>query len=240
MPKRTLMKLAGFTIAASCTAALVGVAAHATGAYFTSSHDGTISASTGSVGVNLSPSAGALTFSGLLPGTDQTQAINFQTTGSGTEDLWLIFDTSADPHGNKSEPFTGMTSDTAPGPLGRYGHLKVTSNWGASFESTNLSTPPSSVTNPSVCFVTTNGEGGENQQLANPDDHTIPYCAPTAPIELADNVPASGTGTVNIAFGYTKLATVPPLTSSVSYKIVATQHGIRPDDPFGAASPFSG
>ena len=160
MQKKTLAKLAGFGLALTCTGGLVAYAAGSTGAYFTDSHPGSINASIGSVGVNITPSDGQLNFTGLLPGVDQTKTIDFQSTGTGPQDIWLVFDTNADPNGNQSEAFTGLNTDPNPGPLGRYGHLKITSNWGASFESYNLnhSNNPADAT----CTVSSNGQGGSN------------------------------------------------------------------------------
>ncbi len=232
MQKKTLAKLAGFGLALTCTGGLVAYAASGTGAYFTDVHPGSINASIGSVGVNVSPANGQLNFAGLLPGVDQPQNIDFQTTGTGPEDIWLVFDTNADPTGNQSEAFTGLHNDPGAGPLGRYGHLKITSNWGASFESYNLnhSGDPADAT----CTITANGQGGSNAQITNPND-ILPYCAPDAATELADNVQPGQTGEATITFGYTKKATgFQQLT--VAYKIVATQHGVRPDDPFNPAN----
>jgi hypothetical protein len=234
MQKKTLAKLAGFGLALTCTGGLVAYAAGSTGAYFTDSHPGSINASIGSVKVNIAPGDGQLNFTGLLPGVDQSKTIDFQTTGSSVEDIWIVFDADATGHTNKSEAFTGLTSDAQPGPLGRYGHLKITSNWGANFESTNLSNPPGAVDPSALCYISPTGQGGEDQQLTSVDDKTIPYCAPHA-TELADNVPAFGTGQATITFGYSKLAR-DFQQSTVGYKIVATQHGVRPDDPFNPTS----
>lgn len=85
MSKKTLAKVAGFTVALGVTGALVGVAASSTGAYRTDSPSGTVSASTGGVHVNTSDLA--LNFATLLPGEFKTNTVSYTASGSGAEDI---------------------------------------------------------------------------------------------------------------------------------------------------------
>jgi hypothetical protein len=233
MKKKTIAKLAGFGISAACAAALVGFAANGTGAYFTDSHTGEIDASTGSVGVNISPSDGKLAFTNLLPGSFQDVTVTYQTTGTGPEDIWLVF-----PQDGTAEAFEGKADDAGTGPLGRYGHFALSSTGGANFTSYNLAnagTTPGHTGTPCSTDPTT-GWGGSNLQPTTPTDTTTAtYCAPPAAILLQSNMNPTDVGSAVFTFGFTKLLKAPqsaPLAKVVNYKIVATQHGIAPNDPF--------
>jgi hypothetical protein len=231
MRKSRAVRVAGFVGALGASAALVGFAASGTGAYFTDGHNGQINTSTGDVKANISPSDGVLTFANLLPGEYKDQSITYQAAGTGAEDIWLVFPTTGGPGGtNPSEAFTGSPDDGHGGGLGRYGHLAVSAP-GGSFTSYNLSNPRAG--DPSVCSVDGNGHGGSNQQATTKAD-LVPYCgAPTA-ILLDSNLTYGQSGTATITFGFTPLLTGPqdaPNAMLAQYKIVATQHGVRPDNP---------
>jgi hypothetical protein len=242
MRKSKAVRVAGFVGALGASAALVGFAATGTGAYFTDSHTGTIQTSTGSVKVNVSPGDGILTFANLLPGEDKTQTVNYTAAGTGAEDIWLVFPTTGGAGGtNPSEAFTGnphdgSTAPGGPGGLGRYGHFGLTSA-GGNFDSYNLNNRPSDDSSSPVCGIDGNGHGGSSTQAATPGDHTVPYCAPANAILLQSGLTYGQSGSANLTFGFTRLATdqaQSPL--NVSYKIVATQAGIRPDNAFNPAN----
>lgn len=236
MKHRTLAKLGGFVIAATCTAGLVAFAATNTGAYFTDSKTGTYNASSGTIGVTLDPSNGALDFTNGLPGVYKTQTVTYKanTTSPDGEDIWLVFH-SASQSGNWSEAFTGRPDDDNGGGLGRFGHLKVTSDNPATyFESNNLSSPrtlpPIPVGGYPVCNVdSTNGWGGSTQVAATATDFSLPYCSPVHPILLASALPNGATQHAYIEFGYTPITTGPQAQSGY-YTIIATQHGISPSN----------
>jgi hypothetical protein len=233
MRKSKAVRVAGFVGAIGASAALVGFAATGTGAYFTDSHDGTITTSTGVVQLALNtPADGVLNFANLLPGEYQTKNITYTGQGSEPEDVWLVFPMGDGTGlGNPSEAFTGKPDDNAGGGLGRYGHLAIDAPAG-SFTSYNLNNPgtTSGHTGPS-CPVDGNGHGGSNQQLTGPSDHSLPFCAPANAILLSSNLGNGATATAKITFGYTPLLKQAD-GKTVSYQIVATQHGIRPDNPF--------
>jgi hypothetical protein len=235
MRKSKLARIAGFTLALGATATLVGFAATGTGAYFTDSHNGEIDASTGSVSVTINPADGKLSFTNLLPGSYQTDPISYVATGTGSEDIWLVFPTTASDGSNPSEAFTGNPDDAAGGGLGRYGHFAVTSDGGASFSSYNLNNPGTgSDSGPSCPVDPTTGWGGSDQQAASSSDHTTPFCGVPNAILLASGLTDGQSGTAQLTFGYTPLLKSPqnaPLAKVVSYQIVATQHGIAPSDP---------
>ncbi len=232
MRKSKAVRLAGFVGAIGASAALVGFAATGTGAYFTDSHTGEVDASTGHVQLDINPADGKLSFADLLPGEYKTQTVHYAAHGTGAEDVWLVFPTG---NPNPSEAFTGNPDDGAPAPgaLGRYGHFAVTAPAG-SFTSYNLSNPgTSSGHTGSSCPTDANGHGGSNQQATDKNDSSVPFCAPPNAILLDSNLTNGATGSATFAFGFTPLLTGPqdaPLSKVVSYKIVATQHGIRPDN----------
>lgn len=231
MRKAKALRIAGFVGALGASAALITAAVQGTGAYFTDSHDGTIRASTGHVTVAVSPADGQLNFTDLLPGDYKSLDVTYQAQGTSAEDVWLVF-----PGDINSEAFTGAPDDGHGGGLGRYGHFALSSTDGAHFTSYNLSNPGTTTghTGPS-CPVDANGEGGSTTQATDRNDHTVPFCAPRNAILLASNLTNGVGGTATFTFGYTPLMNDPaqedlPLNGVVTYKIVATQHGIRPDD----------
>jgi hypothetical protein len=239
MSKSTVAKIVGFTAAVGTTAALVGFAASGTGAYFTDSHDGRIAASTGTVKVGVSPADLKLDFTGLLPGTYTDKTVSYQNQGSGNEDVWLVFPNDSS-NGFGAEAFVGSPDDGDPdgngdaGGLGRYGHFALSSTGGAHFTSYNLNNPTSGSTD--TCSINDNGWGGSNAQPTSPSDTSVPFCAPANAILLSSNVAPGDGGTATLTFGFTPLLTsqtqYAALTKIVSYQIVATQHGVRPDNPF--------
>jgi hypothetical protein len=231
MRKAKTVRIAGFFGALCASAALVGFSVSGTGAYFSDSHSNSITGSTGQIKVTVSPDGSSLNFANLLPGEYKDQSITYQAAGTGAEDIWLVFPTTGGPGGtNPSEAFTGSPDDGHGGGLGRYGHLAVSAP-GGSFTSYNLSNPRAG--DPSVCSVDANGHGGSNQQATTKAD-LVPYCgAPTA-ILLDSNLTYGQSGTATITFGFAPLLTGPqdaPNAMLAQYKIVATQQGVRPDNP---------
>jgi len=92
-------------VALIATVALLGgtamVASGATGAYFSETHTGVVTGSTGSIHVDTSASGGSggesLNFEldGLLPGEPQTMVVRYTTSGTNPEDVWIVFDPTA-------------------------------------------------------------------------------------------------------------------------------------------------
>ncbi len=240
MRKSRAVRVAGFVGALGASAALVGFAATSTGAYFTDSHTGRVNASTGTVKASITPADGQLNFTNLLPGDYQTQKIKYQALGTGSEDIWLVFPTTGGSNvgGNPSEAFTGSPDDAAGGGLGRYGHLAVSAPAG-SFTSYNLSREGAAAPHlgPS-CHIDANGHGGSNTQVTSPSDHSVPFCGPADAILLSSGLTYGQSASASITFGFTPLLTGPQgaaLAPVAHYKIVATQHGIRPDNQFNPA-----
>ena len=217
------------------TAGAVGVAAIAlaastsvTGAYFSDSHDGTISASTGAVTIEVSNLA--LSFDKLMPGTFQTKDVTYKATGTGPQDIWLVLPTdptsaTAFLNGQKGTP--GATPA-----LGRYGHFAVDGNAGdfTSFNLTMAATPSAA-----DCPVSSAGHGGSIEQGIDATNGYPPYCPVPKAILLHRDLAVGATDSAKITFGYTKLLKAKAAQNSASrvvapFKIVATQPGILPTD----------
>ncbi|HXR40889.1 MAG TPA: hypothetical protein VN738_00700 [Acidothermaceae bacterium] len=220
-------RLGGFVAALGASGALIASATGATGAYFTDSHDGTLQAVSGHLKLNVSDTT--LNFTGLMPAEDQTKEITYNTDANGNEDVWLVF-----PDNEAYEQFTGAKGNALwpDGGLGRYGHFAVSdSNGGLAFQSYNLQNTPTGVTGQS-CTVDGNGRGGSAQQATSASD-TPPYCGVPNAILLASNLVNGSSGTITVTFGLTGRQTTQNQTefspAAVSFQIVGTQHGVRPD-----------
>jgi hypothetical protein len=234
MRKSQLVRIAGFTVALGTTASLAGFAATGTGAYFSDSKAGNINVTTGAVTVATNDISG-LDFTGLLPEQFKTQPVSYRATGTGPEDIYLAFNSTAD---------AAINGDAAPGanPLGRYGHLEVDGPAG-SFDSFNLAANPDNKGDAS-CGVNGNGLGGSNQEAtshnnADPNSY-VPYCPAPQYILLSSGLKSTdGLQSANITFGYTKLLESGQSSglSQIPFNIVAEQAGVSPSDPNTANAP---
>ncbi len=232
MRKAKAVRIAGFVGALGASAVLIGAAVQGTGAYFTDSHNGVINASTGHVQVTITPSNGRLDFTDLLPGGYKTENLTYTAHATTSEDVWLVF-----PANGSAVAFEGTPEDPNPGALGRYGHFALSSSGGANFTSYNLANPGSGIHGGSSCPTDpATGWGGSSDQPTGPGDTTTAaFCAPPKAILLSSGLTEGQSGSAAFTFGFTPLLTDPQdgaLAQVVSYKIVATQHGIRPDNAF--------
>lgn len=242
MNKGKTARLAGFIGALCATGALVGAGVQATGAYFTDSHDGSLSASNGHILVKTTNTH--LDFTGLLPGVDKSMQITYRPRdNSANEDVWLVFDSATNAYGAftgaKGTDYNGHTS----GGLGGYGHFKVHSDQGYGFESYNLQLPNDHAdgsygagyykhNDNGTCSVNSVGNGGEHTKAVGPTNATdsVPECGVPAAIKLASNISAGHTHTATVTFGLTGKATDQDQGSwaDVPFKVVATQVGVSP------------
>lgn len=243
MNKSKALRVGGFVVAVAASAALIGAATGATGAYFTASADGNLTGSSGSL--TISATNTSLNFSNLNPGVDKSQTVNFAVnSGSSTNaDIWLVFDSTSAAYG----AFTGSkTSDTSAyngwtsGGMGQYGHFKVVSAVGYKFESYNLQLPSVSAatggytsTGTNTCKVTTNGLGGSSAQHVVGGGNDIAECGVPAAILLQRNLAPGIWSSATITFGLTGKQTqqFQGNDPNVPFKIVATQPGILPYGP---------
>ena len=90
MRKRKFARTAAVATTLVASVALISTLVASTGAYFTDAKPGAITGDLGTVKVAISGEA--ITFANLLPGEDQTATVNVVNTGTGNEDMWLVFD----------------------------------------------------------------------------------------------------------------------------------------------------
>ena len=236
MNKRRTARLAGFVGAVGVSAALVAAASSGTGAYFTDSHGGNLTASSGRL--TISADSTNINFAGLNPGQDKTQTINYSVNGNSTTnaDVWLVFDDGAGYGaftGAKTTDYGGYTG----GGMGQYGHFKLSGSAGT-FESYNLQLPadaasgvaPYSSTGTNACNVDANGHGGSAAQHVVGAGNDIAECGVPKAILLTKNLAPGQSASAQLTFGLTGKQTDQNQTKdpNVNFRIVATQPGISP------------
>ncbi len=221
MDKKKTARVAGFVGALGASALLLGAAANTTGAYFTDSHDGTLQASRGHLKVYTSDLN--LNFADMVPGEYQTKQIDYSTSSSTTEDIWLQFVPGAG-YGK----FTGTKDGSdgyAGGGLGRFGHFAVQDNAGNTlFSSYNLQ---NAAQNTSGC-ADSNGHGSGPAATSAAD--TPPLCGVPQFIKIESGLPSGANRHMTLTFGNTGRATGQDVAEvNAPFKVIATQHGVRPD-----------
>lgn len=229
---RTSRRMVGVGITLVATVGLAVAASGVTSAYFSDTKSGTITGTVGQVSISVTggggPTGRDFAFVNLLPGEPQSVKIDYQSTGTGTQDLYLTF-----PNGPALHALNN---------LGSYGYVKVTdSSSGVLFESYNLQdgrTIPSG----NSCGVYPVGFGS-----------TPPLCWPLpSQIKVRSNLAPNATGSITFTFGYASKLTgngpgvwntypsVPPYGEAfgddaagpsgngLPYNVVATQVGQTP------------
>lgn len=231
MRKSRALRVTGFVGALCASAALVGTTVATTGAYFTDSKDGSFTATSGHLKLNLAAgSTMNMNFDGLMPGTDQTKKISYTVdVSSGGADIWLVFPDTADP--SPYQAFTGPKSNSEGGGLGRYGHFAVADNGHIAFQSYNLQLPADPSAN-TICTYDEWGNGGSAVKATSPSD-TPEECGVPNMIRLAKDVKTGGE--VEITFGLTGKQVDQDQRefggAAVPFQIVATQPDIKPGQP---------
>jgi len=205
--KSRVARIGAFVGSVGVTAALVGFAASGTGAYFSDAKpDNQIKGTMGSVAIEGHDGGGAnnldITFTKMLPGEAQAKSLRFQNTGQNAEDVWVVFDQDKLGDGNAT---TGLNS------TGQYSEVLIKSSGTKVFYSKNLNDRAS------TC----------------PPGTGTPTCRPLPHmVKLQDSLAPGANGTMEFTFTpsarYKGNAGLPVL--DLPYTLVATQHGIRPDD----------
>ena len=218
-----MAKFGGFIGTVAAGAALVAAAAGGTGAYFTDSKPGSMSATTGHLKLNTTDTN--LSFTDLVPGTNKTRDIGYNVETTGPSDVWLVFD----PADVAYLKFTGAKGNPSypDGGMGRFGHFAVSNDSGGPlFQSYNLAHVASG-----GCAVDGNGRGGSNQQSTSREiEGAPPQCGVPSAILIASNLSNGQGGTAHLTFGVTGRWTGQNATlAPVPFKLVATQAGHRPD-----------
>jgi hypothetical protein len=218
-----MVKVGGFVGTLAAGAALVGTAVTGTGAYFTDSKAGNLSASSGHLTLNTTDTN--LSFRDLVPGEDKTRNINYNVDASGKSDVWLVFD--KDDVGYAA--WTGAKGDPVypDGGLGRFGHFAVARDGGgALFQSWNLA--HAGTTGYPTCSGDANGHGAGRPATSRSD--TPPLCGVPTAIKIASNLSSGQGGVITMTFGVTGRWTAQNApVAEVPFEVVATQAGVRPD-----------
>lgn len=217
-----MLKIGGFIATMATAAGMMAFAAGGTGAYFTDSERGTISASSGHL--NLNTTSTTLSFTDLVPGQDKTQDVRYNVDTSTNSDVWLVFDQDT----RAFAKFSGAKNDALwpEGGLGRYGHFAVSNDGGVLFSSYNLAHDPAG----NAECADANGHGIGSMATSVTD--TPPYCGVPSAIKIASNLSNGQGGTVTVTFGVTGRWTAQnaPVVN-VPFTLVATQAGHGPNDP---------
>ena len=186
-------RIVGFLGTLGGAAALVGTAATGTGAYFTDSHDGTLTASSGHMAINTS-GISSVSFDNLNPGqyVDKTISYHAQNANTTKTDIWLYF-----PDRAAYQAFTGANGDTIypSGGLGQYGRFAVTAPAG-NFSSYNLANASHDV---SGC-ADANGHGSNGPESGlHANDNG--YCGVPRYILVQKNLAPGHDGSFKMTFG---------------------------------------
>lgn len=221
--KNKSARIAAFVGTLGASATLVGMAAANTGAYFTDSEAGTLTANTGHLQVD-KRSDYNLRFTDMVPGEYQTKDVRYHTDSSSNEDIWLKF-----PDGVEYAQLTGEKGGAyyPDGGMGRFGHFQVKDDAGnVLFSSWNLANESAT----SSGCADANGRGRNSPPVDRAD--TPPYCGIPHYMLVESNVASGTTKKLTMVFGVTGRMTAqnsPQPPASVPFEVVATQHGIRPD-----------
>jgi hypothetical protein len=224
MSKSLTIKAATLVASVALLGGTALLASGATGAYFSDSKPGTISGTIGNVHVSTNGGFGAngsdLVFTNLLPGEPQTVSMNYTNTGSGAEDIYIVF--------------PNATALSALNNLGHYGQIHLSANGTALFDSDNIKDGLPANCLPfhpdnDGCWPLQSqyklvsslpaGATGSVTFSFNYAGKLSAQAPAGAPAPAWNSYPVAGQTTSNGADG---------TGSGLPYKIVATQHGITP------------
>ncbi len=217
MRYKKAVRLGVFVVCLGTSAALVGAATGATGAFFSDTKSGVLTGTIGSIKIEGRGGGGHdsldFNFDNMLPGELKNDVATFTNTGANAEDVWLVF--------------PNVDALHALNDLGGFGEVHIKANADEVFHSKNL--------NDHFPCVTPDGVFPEN------------VCPLPHAVKLFGSVGPGGTGSFTFSFAYSgRLSTqVPdgfvghfncfPVTSPVTctnnglpYQLVATQVGQVP------------
>jgi hypothetical protein len=225
MLKTKFRRFAALLAVVALLTSALGLAIGGTGAYFTATQPGSVSGNIGSVNVGVS--GAAINFANLLPGVVQTQTVNFQNTGTGNEDIWIVFDNS-------------NLAWSAVNDLGQYGKFVVAGN---TYDNLNNAYAQGT---PGSGFMGSPSGTGPCGTVARNAIAYLPHM-----INLGTYAPAQA-GAFNVSFNFIACLSgngpadlwssvandfSPALTGNLplNFKIAAFQAGVSPSDPFNGA-----
>ena len=227
MKKSKAIRLAGFVGALCASGALLGTSISSTGAWFTDSANGNLTASSGHLKLT-GVSNTSVNFANLMPGEDRTQNIPYTVDVSGGGvDIWLVFDKTTAAYGaftgSNGVNYGGHTS----GGMGRYGHFQVGNDGNVAFRSHNLQ-----LANPGPNCADGTVPGADGRGGSDATGSATAECGVPDAIKLVSNVGNGYSGNVNVTFGLSGKQTQQNQQDdpNVPFQIVATQTGHGPTD----------
>jgi hypothetical protein len=220
MPKRKFARLAALLTTAVAGGALIANVVIGSGAYFTATQPGSITGNVGTVAVAISGQN--INFADLLPGQVQTQTVNVENTGTGNEDMYLVFD-------NANYAWSAVND------LGQFGKFVIS---GTTYDNLN-----------NKYAQGTPGSGNMSGACSTVPRNAIAYLPHV--ISLGTWTPGQ-TASFNVSFNFIACLTgngpadlwssvandfSPALTGPLplNFKIAAFQPGVNPTDPFNGA-----
>ncbi|RKR73358.1 hypothetical protein [Frondihabitans australicus] len=202
------------------------MAAGTTGAYFSDTHNGSVSGTVGSIKVSVKGNGTGtdgqdLSFSNLLPGQAQSVTLQYGNTGRNAEDVYITF--------------PNATALSALDDLGRYGEVHITANGNHIFDSANLSdagnpadysnaTPISRWPLLSQYKVASNVQPGQYGTVT----FSFNYSTGLSNASNIDAITGPAFNTYPAADGQTYTNASDGTGSGLPYAIVATQVGVIP------------
>lgn len=226
MSKRRFARFGAVITTLVAAGALISTMVASTGAYFTATQPGAISGNLGTVAVSISGQS--INFADLLPGQVQTQTVNVQNTGTGNEDMYLVFD-------NANLGWSAVND------LGQYGKFVIN---GKTYD--NLSNKYNSTTGVPGAPIAGSFMPGDCSTVNRVPVNYLPHViflgtwtpGQTASFDVAFNIIACKTdGNGGALWSTVANDFSPALTGNLplNFKIAAFQPGVNPNDPFNGA-----
>lgn len=227
MDKRRFARIGALATTAVATAALIGGVVATTGAYFTDSHGGgVVKATEGNVALKVNGSTGnapTINFSGLLPGASVTSSVTVQNTGTGNEDIYLVFD-------NTNGGWSAVNA------LGAYGAFTID---GTIYDNLNNRYPWG--TDSSGQFINTKDPASGCYMVPRPAQiKFLPHY-----IKVAAGLTTTASKTFDITFALNPCMTSPNIDgagafdsgySTLNFSVVAFQAGVDPTSSYNGAN----
>ncbi len=218
MRKRKFGRTAALATTVVATAALLSGVVATTGAYFTEKHDGgSINTINGTVSVlinGLPGNAPTINFDGLLPGTPMTTNVSVGNTGTGTEDVYLVFD-------NTNLAWSGVNT------LGNYGTFTIAGNVYDNLNNSTANLPGNLSTGVAGAEDMTNMMAGSCSDHGKKPINYLPHY-----VKVAGGLAVGSTYTFDVSFGFIDCLTGPQgggtSRTPLNFSIVAFQAGTDP------------
>lgn len=216
MSKRKLARIAALASTALVGAALIGSVVATTGAFYTDSHgNGSVNTTNGTVSVlinGLPGDAPTINFDGLLPGTPMTTNVAVGNTGTGPEDVYIVFN-------NDNGAWSGVNT------LGNYGTFTIAGNVYDNLNNSTVNLPGASSTGVPGVEDMTNLMSGSCSAHGKKPINFLPHY-----VKVAGGLGVGVTYTFGVSFGFIDCLTSGQgaVGTPLHFSIVAFQAGTDP------------